>query len=431
MNKIKNFDSLNQTELRKQALLIAEAGLEAIDTFKVIENNLNLEGNLIKINNQKLEIDKFKRIFVFTIGKSALIAAKAIENILKEKITDGFAFYIGEENFKLSKIEAFKGTHPHPSDINVLGSKKLIQKLKNLTENDLVIFVISGGGSALLCLPSDDNFLTEVEIFNILTRNGANIIELNTLRKHLSLARGGFLSYYSYPAKVISLIFSDVLGNDLQFISSGPTILDKTTINDAQKILEKYNVYNFINQSQIHLIETPKDEKYFSNVSNILALSNNLALEAMAKKALELGFSPHIKTNELSGEAKEKAIEILNELKKYPSNTALLYGGETTVTISGRGRGGRNLEMVLAAGFYIEDNELFLAFDSDGRDHGEFAGAIADKITKKIILENQEEAKMYLLNNDEYPFFEKFGNYLYTGDTGSNVSDLIIVLKND
>ncbi len=427
MEKIKNFDLLNQTELRKTALLIAEAGLQAVDTFEVINNQIKFDGNILKIDNQEFEIANFNKILVFAIGKAALYSAKAIENILGDKITDGFAFYIGEEKFKLSKMESFRGTHPYPSDINVLGSKKLIAKLKNLTEKDLVIFVISGGGSALLCLPEDDNFLKEIEIFNILTRTGADILELNTLRKHISLARGGFLAYYAYPAKIISLIFSDVLGNDIRFVASGPTVLDNTTIFDAQKIIEKYKIYDVIPQSQIKLIETPKEEKYFLNVSNILAVSNDLALEAMSQKAKELGFNPIIKTNILKGEAKEKAIEILEELKKYPPRTTLLYGGETTVTI--RGHGGRNLEMALAAAFNISDDELFLAFDSDGHDNGEFAGAIADKITKEIVYQNKEEAEIYLFNNDECPFFEKFGNYLYTGDTGSNVSDLIIALK--
>jgi glycerate-2-kinase len=352
-----------------------------------------------------------------------------LEKILGDYLTGGVSLYVGEKNINLLKIEDIRGTHPYPSEINILGTKKILEKLKDVTEKDLIIFVVSGGGSTLLCLPEKGDLSLEAEIFGILTKQGANIIELNTLRKHLSLARGGFLAKYAYPAKVVSLIFSDVLGDNLGFISSGPTIKDETTIEDAYKIIEKYHLAEFVNLENISLIETPKEDKYFENNLNILAVSNETALSAMAKKAKELGFNPIIKERHISGEASEVGIKILYELRESPPNTVLLYGGETTVTIKGRGRGGRNLEMALAVSFSVLENELVLPFDSDGRDNGDYAGAIADFITRKAVEENIVEAKIYLENNNEYPFFEKFGNYVYTGDTGSNISDLIIAIK--
>lgn len=429
--KIKNFNDLAQTELRKNALLIAEEGLQAIDTRKNIYENLKLENNILKINNLEFNIADFEKIIICGVGKCALEAAKAVEEILGEHITDGIVLYAGDNNdFVLNKIEKIKGTHPYPSEINILGSKKILQKLSKLTEKDLVIFLISGGGSTLLCLPENENFGLESEVFHILTKKGANIIETNTLRKHLSLARGGFLAKYIYPAKGVSLIFSDVLNNDISFVSSGPTIKDETTINDALAIIKKYELENFFKVNNIKLIETPKDDIYFKNFNNFLIVSNEIALNAMKIKAETLGFKVKILDIALSGEAKEIGLKILKDLRSEESNTVLLYGGETTVTVKGHGRGGRNLELVLSSAFNVLDNELVISLASDGKDNGDFAGAIADKITREIIYQNLEDAKIYFENNEEYPLFEKIGNYIYTGPTGSNVSDLIIAVKN-
>ncbi|MGC9031687.1 MAG: glycerate kinase type-2 family protein [Minisyncoccia bacterium] len=427
--KIKNFEKLAQNKLRSDALLIAEAGLEAIDTSNIVSKFIQLENNILTINHHQFNILNFNKIVVCAIGKCALEGAKALENILGDFITDGIALYVGEKNIELKKIEKIRGTHPYPSEINVNASKKIIKKLSNLTEKDLVIFLISGGGSTLLCLPTKSDFSLETEIFKILTRQGANILELNTLRKHISLVRGGFLAKYIYPAKAISLIFSDVLNNNLSFISSGPTVKDETTIEDAKKIIEKYQLQNFLNLSEIELIETPKEDFYFENILNILAVSNEDALKAMENKAKELQYNVKIIDKNISGEAREVGIKILNDLRTEPNNTVLLYGGETTVTVKGHGRGGRNLELALACAFNILENEIVVPFDSDGKDNGDFAGAIADLITKNLVLENIAEAKIYFENNDEYPLFEKIGNYLLTGDTGSNVSDLIIAIK--
>ncbi|GIW65295.1 MAG: glycerate kinase [Candidatus Parcubacteria bacterium] len=428
--KIKNFNDLAKTDLRKDALLIAEAGLQSIDTYKIISEFIKLEGNILTIKDKQFNILDFNKIIVCAIGKSALESAKAVEDILGNYISYGLAFYVGEKNIELKKIEKIRGTHPYPSEINILGTKKLIQKISNLTEKDLVIFLVSGGGSTLLCLPQKGDSSLEAEIFGILTRQGANILELNTLRKHLSLARGGFLARYAYPAEIISLIFSDVLGNNLSFISSGPTVKDETTIDDALEVIEKYQISNFLDLGQIELIETPKEDLYFENVTNFLAVSNETALWAMKIKAEELGYATKIIDAQIKGESREVGLKILSDLRKENSKTVLLYGGETTVTVKGHGRGGRNLEMALACAFEVLDNELVLPFDSDGRDNGEFAGAIADSLTRNLIFQNLEEAKIYFENNDEYPLFEKIGNYLNTGDTGSNVSDLILAIKN-
>ena len=269
----------------------------------------------------------------------------------------------------------------------------------------------------------------EASILGALTRVGATIQEINTVRKHLSFARGGYIAKHAYPARVVSLIFSDVPGDDIQFISSGPTVKDRTTIEDAESILSKYDVLNTCGIEKCGLIETPKEDKYFERVKNIIVVSNMVALRGMEAKARSLGLNPVLCTARLTGEAREAGKKIAGELHKVPSRTVLLYGGETTVTIRGRGHGGRNLELVTAALGEIQDNELIMAVASDGRDNGEFAGAICDKITKEEVRKRGIDWEEMLQDNNEYPLFEDIGHYLLTGDTGSNVADLFIALK--
>jgi glycerate-2-kinase len=245
----------------------------------------------------------------------------------------------------------------------------------------------------------------------------------------LSLARGGFLAKYVYPAKVIALIFSDVPSNKLEFIASGPTIKDTTTVDDAKNILKKYKVESQIGFNIDFLIETPKQDKYFKNVENILFLSNKEALKAMADYARSLKYRAKIKTDQLKGEAQQIGRQIAFDIKKEKNKTVLIYGGETTVKIIGKGKGGRNQELALSALRFIDNNELVIAFASDGKDNSLVAGAIADIFTKKKAKKLNLDIEKYLANNDSYSFFQKTGDFVKTGDTGSNVSDLIIALK--
>jgi glycerate-2-kinase len=336
----------------------------------------------------------------------------------------------------LQKITAYQGTHPLPSEQNVEATKKIIELLSGRDEKDLVIFVISGGGSTLLCQPRNHTCAEEAAIFKCLSAAGATIQELNTVRKHISLARGGFLAQYAYPARVISLIFSDVPGNNPEFIASGPTVRDTTSVAEAEKIMEKYGVREKCarlpgGQGLLPdiLIETPKNEEYFRKVENILLVSNDVALGAMAEEAKKQGFSPQIVTDVMVGESRNVAGQILESLERSGPKTVLLYGGETTVTIKGDGRGGRNLELALAALKGIGEGELIMTLASDGRDNGEYAGAICDTITYEAAEKAGLDPEKFLADNDSYGFFGKAGNYILTGDTGSNVSDLVIAIK--
>jgi len=237
---IQNFEELSKTEERKLALEIIEAGLEAIDTNKVIKEAVKIDGNDLRVGNEGFPLEKIDRLFVIAVGKCSISAGEALEEILEDKITGGIA--IDVRNGKLDRIQVVSGDHPLPSEINVDATKRIIKLLSDATEKDLVIFVISGGGSTLLCQPENSTCVDEANIIQCLFNSGADIKKINTVRKHLSSARGGHLAKYAYPARVVSLIFSDVPGDDLEFIASGPTIKDTTSTEDAEKILKECSI---------------------------------------------------------------------------------------------------------------------------------------------------------------------------------------------
>ncbi|MEK7478497.1 MAG: DUF4147 domain-containing protein [Patescibacteria group bacterium] len=425
--KIKNFRKLAVSEERKKLLKIIEAGLEAIDTKKAISNAVKIEKGKLLIYNHAFSLKNAEKIVVVGIGKCSLEAAAVLEKKLGKRLTGGIVLDVHEGELK--KIQTYTGDHPLMSPRNIDATKKIIELLSKLTEKDLVIFVISGGGSALLCQPKNFTCIEESAVVDGLIHSGADIYETNTVRKHLSLARGGFLAKYAYPARVVSLIFSDVIGDNLEFVASGPTVKDTTTLEQAKNVLEKYKIYKKIGLPPLNLIETPKDDKYFERVRNILFISNQTALDAMSEKSLEFGYMPRICKNNLSGEARKVAKEIIDELSKEKLGTVLLYGGETTVKIEGRGKGGRNQELSLSGLRYIKDNQLLISVASDGRDNSENAGGICDIITKEMAKKHNLDIEKYLKENNSYDFFAKTGDYLKTGDTGSNVSDIIIAIN--
>ena len=426
--KIQNRDKLAVTESRGSLLAVAEAGLQAIDTEQVMRKLMRVHENTLFLGNIGIDLGAIGKIFFIAIGKCSTEAAMVASQVLGDRIASGVVVDVKAcpviPNFK-----TFCGTHPLPSDDNLVAAETIVKTLKQLRENDLVIFAISGGGSTLLFLPEDKRDRNELLIVDALTRAGANIHELNMVRKHMSLARGGYLAEYAHPARVVSLIFSDVVGDDLSAIASGPTVKDLSTVEDAEKVLAKFSVLRTCNIEKCGLIETPKDDKYFERTTNILAVSNVFALDAMQKKAEELGFRGEIRSTSLEGEAVDVARMLTEAIHAAPPKSVLLWGGETTVTVRGGGSGGRNLTVAASALQYIGEGEEILSLASDGRDHGLYAGAICDTITKKAATDSGMDIPKILADSDTYPFFEKIGNYVMTGDTGSNVSDLIIALK--
>jgi glycerate-2-kinase len=351
-----------------------------------------------------------------------------VEEILGDRITRGVVVDV-KVCPSSKRLATFCGTHPLPSDENMVAAQAIVDSLLGLTERDAALFVISGGGSTLLFLPEDKKNKEEVAIFNALTNAGAAIQEMNIVRRHLSLARGGHLARAAYPARVVSMIMSDVPGDDPSAIASGPTVKDATSIADAVAVLEKYNVPQVCSVENCGLIETPKDNKYFEHATNVIAVSSKRALEAMKTAAEKLGYRGVIRGMELTVEAREMGRAVVEQLHAAPSKTVLLWGGETTVTVHGMGQGGRNQEFAGGGLNFVREEEEVLSLASDGRDHGLFAGAICDTITRKVAEDIGLRVDFFLNNNNTQPFFERTGSYLVTGDTGSNVSDLIIALK--
>jgi len=439
MAKVKNTDELSLTDQRRKALEIVEAGLGAIDTQKVVNDKVSLKGSKLCVGDSLCSLEDTGRIFLVGIGKCAYEAAAALEPILKERLDGGLVIGIGDYRGQLRKVKVLTGTHPQPTEQNVAAAKELIQLLSNLRENDLVLVVVSGGGSTLLCQPSTNTCVEEEMILRTLTDKGATIKEINTVRKHTSLARGGYLAKYAYPAQVIGLVFSDVPGDNLQFIASGPTVKDSSTVEDADKVLEKYGVLEACGVEHCGLSETPKDDKYFRKVTNILLVSNQTALAAMSRQAERLGYETTVCDSCLGGEASVVGKAIAASIGQAKPKTALLYGGETTVTIhhpdnpkpaqQTKGTGGRNQELAISAIRFVKADELVLSLASDGRDNGSAAGAIADSTSRKQAERLGLDAADYLSRHDSYSFFHRLKGQIITGNTGSNVSDLVVAIK--
>ncbi len=423
---IRNFDELAKTPLRRDALEILETGYNAISTKKVIMSQVKVENSILSIGDKKIKLNEYKRIFFVGIGKCSADAGEVFEDLLGDRISDGVVIDI--RGVELKRIRSRIGTHPFPSEANVEAAQSVKEMLETATELDLVITVISGGGSALLCLPHDMKCEMLTKITKTLMKKGVNIKELNIVRKHLSLIQGGQFAKIAYPAKIVSLIFSDVPGNDIGTIASGPTIMDVTTKEDAERILLKYNILTDCKLPNCDVLETPKEEKYFEKVDNILLLTNETALSAMKDKAKELGYGATIVDAQIQGEAREIGKKLALGGKQ---GTCLLYGGETTVTVSGDGVGGRNQELVLGALPFVKDGEVVVASASDGWDNSPAAGAIGDV----ELLEKSREIGLnvdgFLESNDSYEFFKKTNGGLDVGRTGSNVSDLYFTLMKD
>lgn len=416
---IKNFEELAINENRKLALAIMQTGFNAIDTKKVVFHSLKLDNNILRINGESFDLAKFDKIKVVGFGKASIDAAIALEEILGSKIEAGAV--VGLHKVNLNYIETFVGTHPRPSKININAGKRIYEIIKDSSERDLIIVLVSGGGSALLCY-SENEYEQNATLYDNFLKCGKTITEINTVRKHLSILKGGGLAKIAYPATVVGLIFSDIPGNNFHNVASGPTYKDESSLTDASKIISQYNLGEF------NLLETPKEDKYFEKVHNFILVSNKIAIEAMEKKAREFGFQVKIVSTELYD-------EIDGVLKKMfedkAENTVILAAGEPKLKVpKGTGMGGRNLHMGLKAIAMqmVDENSVFISFASDGMDNSDMAGAIVDKNTLEKIQKLNLNVDDYLERFDSYSFFQKIGDLISTGPTGANVSDLMILL---
>ncbi|MEI6810515.1 MAG: DUF4147 domain-containing protein [Candidatus Nomurabacteria bacterium] len=417
---ISNFDSIATNKLRIDALSIIEKGSLAIDTNLLVKRNISLENETLSVHGHKYKLADFSRIFVFGCGKASCKAVQEIESILGNKVAGGIVIdkHITECNY----VKAYKGSHPLPTSYNVEISEKIRDLASSLNEKDLAIVVVSGGGSSLLCLPQSECDQGN-ELYSNFLKSGGNIKELNILRKHISTIKAGGLAKFLYPATVVSLVFCDVPGDHFGEVASGPTYLDRSTVADAEKILDKHSIKNVF-----RLNETPKEEKYFEKVQNIPLVSNKEALRAMELEAKERGYEVIILGDEIYDTPE---VYLKNAYAKLKSKSVVLAGGELSIALKKEGGiGGRNLYTAAEALDLISENELFIAYATDGIDNKSiYAGGIVDSETKNKIHSRNLDVKKLHEENKDSELFEEIGEAIVTGDTGSNVSDIYLMMR--
>ena len=449
---IENGETEDFRQLRKNVLDVIEVVLSAINPKENILKKLRVEKEILIIDNFQLQLSEIGKIIVIGGGKAGGSMAEAIETILKNRISKGLVNVLKgtEKNFNLNKIELIGAGHPIPDKSGVKGVKKMFRLVKKLDENDLVITLISGGGSALMPLPIDGiNLEALQEITNQLLKSGATINELNAVRKHLSAFKGGQLAQACRPAKVISLILSDVIGDPLDIIASGPTTPDQSTFQDAKHILEKYKLWSSIPvgiKTRIQqgvdglLDETPKkNDPIFDKVHNFIVANNSTAAQAALEKLEEQGYMSLVLSTFVEGEAREVGKvyssivqEIITSGRPLEPPCALIIGGETTVTVKGTGKGGRNQEVALSSVKKLSNINCVLAtLGTDGIDGPtNVAGALVDGNSWKKGLKNNQDIEKLLEDNNSYHYFHILNDHIVTGPTGSNVNDISIILIN-
>ncbi len=438
-------------ELRHSATGIFYAALKAVNPYESVQRYAERIRSLYRSGD-------YNRVFLISIGKAACSMADAAEDCMTGLVDAGIIITkCGHaESCKLtagrmSRVNVLEAGHPVPDERGLKATREVMKLLQNADEHTLVLFLISGGGSALLVSPYDGVTLADKQdITGLLLKAGADIGELNAVRKHLSNVKGGRLAEIAYPAKVISLILSDVIGDRLDVIASGPASPDSTTYHNALSVLKKYGLTTLAPQSVLAVLlngagglipETPKiGNKVFENVESIVIGSNKTALSAAKQAAEGMGFQSGILYSELTGEAKdagkhlaEKAIAARREASgmKHDRKFCFISGGETTVTVKGNGLGGRNMELALMFARQIEglDGITLLSAGTDGTDGPTYAaGAIVDGETTKKAKALGLDPAGYLAVNDSYNFFKKTGELFITGPTGTNVMDIQIIL---
>ena len=468
---VKNLSQLTPNNIKEESLALRRAGLNALEIAlssvepkKLIQNAVKIVKDKLIIRNDEFDLRTFREILVIGGGKASAQMALAIEELLKKYPRINYKGLINVPNsLKVknhsasSKIRMNLASHPIPDEGGLIGTKMMFDHINNTTKDDLIIFLLSGGGSALLPMPKQNITLVDLQATNsLLIASGASIHEINIVRKHLSDFKGGKLAKKIYDrskATVITLIISDVVGNNLESIASGPTIPDLTTLKDINDILEKYQLQNKVPPSVRQLIETgmndptlnkPLDNpNYFKKVHNYLIGSVDSSVNEISDYLKELNFVVDYFSNEIVGEAAVFGKELFNFIshklqdlaeKSKKQKVALIGTGELTVTIKGKGIGGRNQEMLLNFLNHVKDkkidyNFLIIGVNLDGIEGNSMAmGALVDDVLLTQIIKNKTNFESYLKNNDSNSFFKMLNSEIITGATGINVNDLLLIL---
>jgi len=435
--------------MRQHAHEIFQAALKAVDPVEAIHRYVKLEQETVVIGDRRFELKDYDRILVVGAGKAGAPMAKALEDLLGNRIKNGLIVTKEGHGLPLQRIRIQEASHPVPDARGIRGAEDILELVSDAVETDLVLCVISGGGSALLVAPAEGITLEDKqEVTRLLLACGADIHEINTVRKHLSRVKGGGLARIAHPATMASLILSDVIGDDLNVIASGPTVPDPSTFLDAEAVLKKYDILDRVPSSVYDRIQngvggqiedTAKPgAALFQRCFSELIGTNIQALMAASRTAEGLGYRPLILSSSVEGEACEVvkvhtaiAKEICSSGNPVPPPACILSGGETTVTLKGDGKGGRNQEFALAASLELvgTGNIVVLSGGTDGTDGPtDAAGAVADGTTVTRALAQGLDPLDYLKRNDSYHFFQALGDLVITGPTRTNVMDVYMVL---
>ncbi len=434
---------------RREAQAIFRAALQAADPVAAVRRHLRLIGETLVAGRRQVSLRRFDRIWVVGAGKAAAAMASAVESLLGKRITGGLVNVKYGHTARLRRVEINECGHPLPDEAGVRGAARIAEIVGRAGSRDLILCLISGGASALLPLPAPPITLGQKQaVTQILLASGASISEINAVRKHLSAIKGGQLARLAWPATVISLLLSDVVGDPLDVIGSGPTVPDPSTFAGARSVLEKYDLgarlpaavrERIAAGARGDLAETPKaSDPAFRRTRNLIVGSNRLAVDAAEAKARQLGFHPLVLSTTIEGETRDVARvhaaiarEIVSFGRPATPPVCLISGGETTVTLRGGGLGGRNQEFVLAAAIDLAgcDGVVVLSGGTDGTDGPtDAAGAIADGGTVARAAAKGLDPRRYLADNDSYHFFDALGGLLKTGPTRTNVMDVRLLL---
>jgi glycerate 2-kinase len=431
--------------LRSDALRIFSSALKASDPKEAVLRHVRVSDGVLFAGKRRYRLEAFRNIYLTGAGKASARMAVAVERLLGKRITGGLLNVKHGHVAKLRRIRLNECGHPVPDEAGVQGAQEIGNIAAKAGEDDLLICLISGGGSALMPFPAQPVTLAEKQdTTQLLLRSGANIHEINTVRKHISSIKGGQLAALAWPAQVLSLILSDVIGDDLDVIGSGPTAPDSSTFLDALAVLEKFGLTNLVPPPVSERIragvagEIPETPKSLERVQNLIVGSNQLALDAAAGAARGLGYRPLILSSFIEGETRDVAKvhaaiakEVLSSGRPVKRPACVISGGETTVTIKGNGLGGRNQEFALAAAMDIAaiSGVLMLSGGTDGSDGPtNAAGALCDGTTIARAEKLGLNAADFLARNDSYHFFEPLGDLIRTGPTGTNVMDVRLAL---
>ena len=436
-------------KLRSDAMTIFQSALAAVDPEEAVRRHLRIVGETLSLEERRYDLGACERILVVGAGKAVAPMAKALEDMLGDRIDSGVLVVKDGHGLPLKKIHVREASHPVPDERGVAGTLEILKLLDGAGPRDLVLCLISGGGSALLIAPAEGITLPDKQATTrSLLACGATIHEINTIRKHLSRAKGGQLARAAHPAGVLSLILSDVVGDDLDVIGSGPTVPDRSSFEDTMEIFKRYEIWDRIPAPvrdrvaqgvKGALPETPKPgDPAFDGCAQVLVGSCLRALTAAAESAERLGYRSLILSSKVEGEAREVAKafaaigkEVLSSDHPLKPPACILTGGETTVTLQGDGRGGRNQEFVLAGALALDgtDRVVVLAGGTDGTDGPtDAAGALADGLSIRRAKALGMDPHAFLKRSDSYHFFKPLDDLIITGPTRTKVMDVYMLL---